>query len=260
MLNAWKWYQRCMSLHPVKTQVISSGILWGVGDITAQSITHSSARKRLQISVSTLHFKPEIFFFFSVIVFVTLFCLIVGASGYLECPFVGLKFLVFCDGYPWFLYFSTQDAFYSVEIHCFLGWVSFIFVIQHAGCPFIPLKIITESVIFGDFLMEFLFGLCRFCTGIVIFVDESWTYLFILIFQVVKQKKIGDDAIHSFLCFPPLFLLRLFLWSFSTTVLGIFPTFHLVPFSSLFLCTLLGWLVHIAVLMEHWCWILDLFN
>ncbi|RVW38268.1 Protein sym-1 [Vitis vinifera] len=66
--------KQCMSLHPVKTQVISSGILWGVGDITAQSITHSSARKRLQIS--------------------------------------------------------------------------------HAGCPFIPLKIITESVIFGDFLMD----------------------------------------------------------------------------------------------------------
>lgn len=227
------------------------------------SIHHSLLREKASSNLCehpSFQTRDFLFLFFSVIVFVTLFCLIVGASGYLECPFVGLKFLVFCDGYPWFLYFSTQDAFYSVEIHCFLGWVSFIFVIQHAGCPFIPLKIITESVIFGDFLMVFLFGLCRFCTGIVIFVDESWTYLFILIFQVVKQKKIGDDAIHSFLCFPPLFLLRLFLWSFSTTVLGIFPTFHLVPFSSLFLCTLLGWLVHIAVLMEHWCWILDLFS
>ena len=177
------------------------------------SIHHSLLREKASSNLCehpSFQTRDFLFLFFSVIVFVTLFCLIVGASGYLECPFVGLKFLVFCDGYPWFLYFSTQDAFYSVEIHCFLGWVSFIFVIQHAGCPFIPLKIITESVIFGDFLMEFLFGLCRFCTGIVIFVDESWTYLFILIFQVVKQKKLETMQFTHSCAFPPFFC-----WDFS---------------------------------------------
>ncbi|KAH7511922.1 uncharacterized protein LOC107431790 isoform X1 [Ziziphus jujuba] len=50
MLRLWKWYQNCLAYHPVKTQVISSGFLWGVGDITAQYITHSTAKKRLQIS------------------------------------------------------------------------------------------------------------------------------------------------------------------------------------------------------------------
>ncbi|MBA0747492.1 hypothetical protein Gogos_004404 [Gossypium gossypioides] len=48
MLRIWKWYQSCLSLHPVKTQIISSGFLWGIGDIAAQYITHSTAKKRLQ--------------------------------------------------------------------------------------------------------------------------------------------------------------------------------------------------------------------
>ncbi|MCL7036534.1 hypothetical protein MKW94_018369 [Papaver nudicaule] len=41
MLKAWKLYQNCLSAHPVKTQIISSGILWGIGDIAAQKITYS---------------------------------------------------------------------------------------------------------------------------------------------------------------------------------------------------------------------------
>ncbi|KAA8521786.1 hypothetical protein F0562_012459 [Nyssa sinensis] len=50
MLKLWKWYQNCLAVHPVKTQVISSGLIWGFGDIAAQTITHSTAKKRLQIS------------------------------------------------------------------------------------------------------------------------------------------------------------------------------------------------------------------
>uniref|UniRef100_A0A7N0T7H9 PXMP2/4 family protein 2 n=1 Tax=Kalanchoe fedtschenkoi TaxID=63787 RepID=A0A7N0T7H9_KALFE len=46
MLRLWKWYQKCLSVHPLKTQVISSGFLWGTGDIAAQYITHSTARNR----------------------------------------------------------------------------------------------------------------------------------------------------------------------------------------------------------------------
>lgn len=52
MLKVWHWYQNCLSVHPVKTQVISSGTLWAVGDITAQYVTHSAAKKRLQLSLS----------------------------------------------------------------------------------------------------------------------------------------------------------------------------------------------------------------
>ncbi|KAK1312513.1 hypothetical protein QJS10_CPA07g00733 [Acorus calamus] len=43
MLRLWKWYQKSLAVHPVKTQVISSWFLWGLGDVTAQAITHSSS-------------------------------------------------------------------------------------------------------------------------------------------------------------------------------------------------------------------------
>ncbi|KAK9058858.1 hypothetical protein SSX86_023702 [Deinandra increscens subsp. villosa] len=46
MLKLWRWYQNCLSVHPVKTQVISSGIIWGFGDIAAQTVTHYTAVKR----------------------------------------------------------------------------------------------------------------------------------------------------------------------------------------------------------------------
>ncbi|KAK3212930.1 hypothetical protein Dsin_017636 [Dipteronia sinensis] len=45
MLKLWKWYQSCLAVHPVKTQVISSGVIWGFGDIAAQFITHYTAKK-----------------------------------------------------------------------------------------------------------------------------------------------------------------------------------------------------------------------
>ncbi|XP_042503928.1 protein Mpv17-like isoform X2 [Macadamia integrifolia] len=45
MLRLWKWYQKCLDVHPVKTQIISSGFLWGLGDVTAQAINHSTMQK-----------------------------------------------------------------------------------------------------------------------------------------------------------------------------------------------------------------------
>ncbi|RDX81927.1 sym-1, partial [Mucuna pruriens] len=53
MLKAWNWYRNCLSVHPVKTQVISSTVLWGVGDLTAQYITHSATKRPLQLSATT---------------------------------------------------------------------------------------------------------------------------------------------------------------------------------------------------------------
>ncbi|KAK4761805.1 hypothetical protein SAY87_029689 [Trapa incisa] len=44
MSRLWKWYQKCLRDHPVKTQVISSGLIWGAGDVAAQTITHSTAK------------------------------------------------------------------------------------------------------------------------------------------------------------------------------------------------------------------------
>ncbi|KAK8913970.1 hypothetical protein KSP39_PZI024315 [Platanthera zijinensis] len=46
MSRLWRWYQKCLEVHPVKTQVISSGILWGLGDIGAQAVTHSTLKDK----------------------------------------------------------------------------------------------------------------------------------------------------------------------------------------------------------------------
>jgi hypothetical protein len=46
MRRLWRWYQQCLATHPVRTQVVSSGILWGLGDIGAQAVTHYSAPGR----------------------------------------------------------------------------------------------------------------------------------------------------------------------------------------------------------------------
>ncbi|XP_008220028.1 PREDICTED: protein Mpv17-like isoform X1 [Prunus mume] len=49
MFRLWKWYQNSLAVHPIKTQVISSGLIWGFGDIAAQTITHSTAKAQRQI-------------------------------------------------------------------------------------------------------------------------------------------------------------------------------------------------------------------
>ncbi|KAG6420339.1 hypothetical protein SASPL_116864 [Salvia splendens] len=49
MLRLWKWYQNCLATHPVKTQVISSGFIWGLGDIAAQAVTHSTAKPQKHV-------------------------------------------------------------------------------------------------------------------------------------------------------------------------------------------------------------------
>ncbi|XP_010915813.1 uncharacterized protein [Elaeis guineensis] len=57
MLKLWRWYQNCLAVHPVKTQVISSGILWGLGDIGAQAVTHSIQTKHPQLTQKDKEFK-----------------------------------------------------------------------------------------------------------------------------------------------------------------------------------------------------------
>ncbi|MBA0657721.1 hypothetical protein Gotri_009233 [Gossypium trilobum] len=56
MSRIWKWYKSCLSLHPVKTQVVSSGFLWGIGDVGAQYITHFTTNTRLQYKDSEQEF------------------------------------------------------------------------------------------------------------------------------------------------------------------------------------------------------------
>lgn len=57
MLKLWRWYQKCLAVHPVKTQVISSGIIWGAGDIAAQCVTHYTAKTRTTTEDDNKEFK-----------------------------------------------------------------------------------------------------------------------------------------------------------------------------------------------------------
>uniref|UniRef100_A0A2N9J3P9 Uncharacterized protein n=1 Tax=Fagus sylvatica TaxID=28930 RepID=A0A2N9J3P9_FAGSY len=56
MLKLWKWYQNSLAVHPVKTQVISSGFIWGFGDIAAQTITYSTAKRHQQNQVPPVQY------------------------------------------------------------------------------------------------------------------------------------------------------------------------------------------------------------
>lgn len=73
ILKAWNWYQNSLSVHPVKTQVTTSGVLWAVGDITAQYITHTAAAKKhlsltLTVSVTNNNNISITFFFLATLI------------------------------------------------------------------------------------------------------------------------------------------------------------------------------------------------
>ncbi|KAJ1391789.1 Mpv17/PMP22 [Sesbania bispinosa] len=57
MLKLWRWYQNCLAVHPVKTQVISSGLIWGAGDIAAQAVTHYTAKSHATVEDDNKEFK-----------------------------------------------------------------------------------------------------------------------------------------------------------------------------------------------------------
>ncbi|GAB2275678.1 hypothetical protein Dimus_010433 [Dionaea muscipula] len=55
MLRLWRWYQNTLAAHPLKTQMISSGLIWGFGDIAAQSITHLTFKGNRGFSAADEH-------------------------------------------------------------------------------------------------------------------------------------------------------------------------------------------------------------
>ncbi|XP_078175297.1 peroxisomal membrane 22 kDa (Mpv17/PMP22) family protein [Carex rostrata] len=56
--RVWRWYQSCLEVHPVKTQMASSAVLWGLGDMGAQAVTHRThIRKQTLASDEEKDFK-----------------------------------------------------------------------------------------------------------------------------------------------------------------------------------------------------------
>ncbi|PIA64996.1 hypothetical protein AQUCO_00100456v1 [Aquilegia coerulea] len=57
MSRLWKWYQNCLHVHPYKTQIISSGILWAAGDMIAQTVSHNTKKDLVQYQGADEEFK-----------------------------------------------------------------------------------------------------------------------------------------------------------------------------------------------------------
>ncbi|WRX32285.1 Mpv17/PMP22 - like 9 [Theobroma cacao] len=173
MLRMWKWYQSCLSLHPVKTQVISSGFLWGFGDIAAQYITHSTAKKRLQYKDEEQEFKVN----WKRVAITSMFGFgFVGPVGHfwyilLPCSFpvvlgVGRAFDNNCEltffmhpGYSRFLLrlknrYEGLDKFIKMRLH-----------LRPKSARFVATKVAMDGLIFGPFDLFVFFTYMGFSTG-----------------------------------------------------------------------------------------------
>ncbi|MED6220666.1 hypothetical protein PIB30_047017 [Stylosanthes scabra] len=133
MLKAWKWYQNCLSVHPVKTQVISSGVLWAVGDVTAQYITHSAAKKRLQLSVTDE--EPKFFINWNRVAVTSMF-------GF---GFVGPV------GHFWY---EGLDKFIRMKLH-----------LMSKSARAVATKVAMDGIIFGPIHLFVFFTYMGLCSG-----------------------------------------------------------------------------------------------
>ncbi|EFJ12200.1 hypothetical protein SELMODRAFT_124507 [Selaginella moellendorffii] len=54
MRSAWSWYQGQLAAKPVRTQIVTSGILWAVGDMVAQSVSASVEKRQHKSQAFTI--------------------------------------------------------------------------------------------------------------------------------------------------------------------------------------------------------------
>lgn len=40
--STWDWYQKSLTEQPLRTQMVTSGVLWSLGDMMAQTLIHDS--------------------------------------------------------------------------------------------------------------------------------------------------------------------------------------------------------------------------
>ncbi|XP_027068119.1 protein Mpv17 isoform X2 [Coffea eugenioides] len=132
MLKLWRWYQNCLAVHPVKTQIISSGFLWGVGDIVAQSITHSTAKNRpLHLSDADKEFKVN--------------WKRVAITSMFGFGFVGPV------GHFWYEYLDR--------------FIRFRLKMQPKSVRFVATKVAMDGIIFGPFDLVVFFSYMGFSAG-----------------------------------------------------------------------------------------------
>lgn len=125
MLKIWRWYTNCLAVHPVKTQVISSGLIWGLGDLAAQAVTRATAvkKKNLFLSVSFPHHSSPIL---TIPYFPSCFCC---SSSSCSCSlrlFLLFAKIIFCllDGFKFHL-IPSSDTYLSLSPFICFYWMTF---------------------------------------------------------------------------------------------------------------------------------------
>ncbi|CAI9100338.1 OLC1v1037313C1 [Oldenlandia corymbosa var. corymbosa] len=131
LLKLWKWYQNCLAVHPVKTQIISSGFLWGTGDIIAQSVTHSAARSHHHLPDADEEFKIN--------------WKRVAITSMFGFGFVGPV------GHFWY---ENLDKFIRLKLR-----------MQPKSIPFVATKVAMDGIIFGPFDLLVFFSYMGFSNG-----------------------------------------------------------------------------------------------
>ncbi|ONK67036.1 uncharacterized protein A4U43_C06F14900 [Asparagus officinalis] len=131
MLKLWRWYQHCLAVHPVKTQVVSSGFLWGLGDIGAQAITHRSITLNTQNPGSKEEFKIN--------------WQRVATTSMFGFAFVGPV------GHYWYEYL---DRFIRLRLQ-----------LQPKTFKFVATKVATDGFIFGPLDLLIFFSYMGFASG-----------------------------------------------------------------------------------------------
>ncbi|XP_019447669.1 PREDICTED: protein sym-1-like [Lupinus angustifolius] len=131
----WTWYQNCLSLHPVQTQVISSCVLWGVADVTAQYITHHASvaktKKLLQLSDSDVKFMID--------------WRRVAVTSIFGAGFVGPV------GHFWF---ESLDKFIRLKLH-----------LMPQSARAVATKVAMDGIIFGPVNLFVFFTYMGLCSG-----------------------------------------------------------------------------------------------
>lgn len=131
MLKLWKWYQNCLTLHPVKTQMISSALIWGVGDIAAQAVSHSTAPQHHQISDEDKEFRIN--------------WRRVASTSLFGFGFVGPVGHYWYEGLDKFIRFRLQ--------------------LQPKSLRFVATKVVTDGIIFGPVDLLVFFTYMGFSSG-----------------------------------------------------------------------------------------------
>ncbi|KAL6980117.1 hypothetical protein U1Q18_021768 [Sarracenia purpurea var. burkii] len=133
MLKLWKWYQNCLAVHPVKTQIISSGLIWGFGDVAAQTVTNSTAKKRHLNQVSDEDQKLKI-----------------NWSRVATTSLFGFGFV----GPVGHLWYEGLDRFMKSRLH-----------LQPKSLRFVASKVAIDGIIFGPLDLLVFFTYMGFSTG-----------------------------------------------------------------------------------------------